>query len=90
MKKSGTVVISAGDIGRQGKATFDGLVVDRAWAAQNRDFLVTLVKLIAAQDAASAAGPWAPDAPEVTAVARITGSASSSSTPRTSCAPTWW
>ncbi|MCJ2133070.1 taurine ABC transporter substrate-binding protein [Methylobacterium sp. J-026] len=75
VKKSGTVVISAGDIARQGKATFDGLVVDRAWAAQNRDFLVTLVKLIAAQDAAYAARPWAPDAPEVTAVARITGSA---------------
>ncbi|MFB0491011.1 taurine transport system substrate-binding protein [Methylobacterium sp. OAE515] len=75
VKKSGTVVVSAGDLARRGKATFDGLVVDRAWAAQNRDFLVTLVKLIAAQDAAYAAKPWAADAPEVAAIARITGSA---------------
>ncbi|MCJ2060992.1 taurine ABC transporter substrate-binding protein [Methylobacterium sp. J-048] len=74
VKKSGTVLISAGDIARQGKATFDGLVVDRAWAARNRDFLVTLVKLIAAQDAAYAAKPWAADAPEVKATAKITGS----------------
>jgi len=73
VKKSGTVVLSAGDIARKGKATFDGLVVDRAWAEQNRDFLVTLVKLIAAGDAAYAAKPWAADAPEVKAVARITG-----------------
>lgn len=73
VKKSGTVVLSAGDIARKGKATFDGLVVDRAWAAQNRDFLVTLVKLIAAEDAAYAAKPWAADAPEVKAVAKITG-----------------
>ena len=74
VKKSGTVVISAGDLARKGKATFDGLVVDRAWAARNRDFLVTLVRLIAAQDAAYAAKPWAADAPEVAAIARITGS----------------
>jgi taurine transport system substrate-binding protein len=75
VKTSGTVLISAGDIARQGKATFDGLVVDRAWAARNHDFLVTLVKLIAAQDAAYKARPWAAEAPEVKAVARITGSA---------------
>ncbi|MDE4913551.1 taurine ABC transporter substrate-binding protein [Methylobacterium sp. 092160098-2] len=75
VKPSGTVVVSAGDLARRGKATFDGLVVDRAWAAANRDFLVTLVKLIAAQDAAYAAKPWNADAPEVAAVARITGSA---------------
>jgi taurine transport system substrate-binding protein len=75
VKKSGTVVVSAGDLARRGKATFDGLVVDRGWAAQNQDFLVTLVKLIAAQDAAYAAKPWGADAPEVAAIARITGSA---------------
>jgi taurine transport system substrate-binding protein len=74
VKKSGTVLVSAGDLARRGKATFDGLVVDRAWAAQNRDFLVTLVKLIAAQDAAYASKPWSVDAPEVAAVAKITGS----------------
>lgn len=73
VKKSGTVVLAAGDIARKGKPTFDGLVVDRAWAAQNRDFLITLVKLIAAGDAAYAAKPWAAGAPEVNAVARITG-----------------
>ncbi|WP_246693281.1 taurine ABC transporter substrate-binding protein [Methylobacterium sp. WL2] len=73
VKKSGTVLISAGDIARKGKATFDGLVVDRAWAAQNRDFLVTLVKLIAAEDAAYRTRPWAADSSEVKAVAKITG-----------------
>jgi taurine transport system substrate-binding protein len=74
-KKSGTVVVSAGEIARKGKATFDGLIVNRAWAAQNRDFLVTLVKLIAAEDAAYEARPWAVGSPEVNAIAKITGAA---------------
>ena len=34
VKSFGTVLMSAGDLARRGKATFDGLVVDRAWAAQ--------------------------------------------------------
>ena len=36
VKQNGKVLMSAAMIAKEGKATFDGLVVDRAWAAATR------------------------------------------------------
>lgn len=76
VKGNGTVLTSAGEISRKGKATFDGLVVDRAWAAANKPFLVTLVRMIAAKDAEYKAkrAEWTVASPEVKAVAKVSGS----------------
>ena len=77
VKQNGTVLASAAAIAKEGRPTFDGLVVDRAWAAANKGFMVEFVKLLAAADAAYARNPaaWTPDSPEVKAVAKWTGAA---------------
>ncbi|MDQ0457802.1 taurine ABC transporter substrate-binding protein [Rhizobium paknamense] len=74
-KKTGKVIASAGDFAAKGKATFDGIVVTDSFAAENRDFLVTFVKLLSEADAdyRRNAAKWTPDSAEVKAVAKWTG-----------------
>lgn len=51
VKKSGQVLTTSGQIAQQtGKATFDGIVVSKAFAAQHDAFLTELVKVLAASD----------------------------------------
>lgn len=77
VKQNGKVLTSAAAIAKEGRPTFDGLVVDRAWAAANKGFMVEFVRLLAAADAAYKSNPaaWTPDSPEVKAVAKWTGAA---------------
>ncbi len=75
IKANGTVIASSGDIGKKGKPTFDAIMVQKAWADQNKDFIVTLLKLIDAKDAEYAADKvkWAPDSPQAKSIAKISG-----------------
>jgi taurine transport system substrate-binding protein len=50
-KKNGKVLTSAGALAKKGRPTFDAIMVNRPWAEQNKDFMVALVKAIAAKDA---------------------------------------
>jgi len=51
VKKSGRVLTTSGQIAQQtGKATFDGIVVSKSFAAQHDVFLTELVKVLAASD----------------------------------------
>ncbi len=52
IERSGNVLITSGQLSRWGKATFDGLVVNRSWARDNPEFMVNFVETIAAADAA--------------------------------------
>lgn len=52
IKKSGKVFITSGELSKLGKATFDGMVVNKDWAKKNGDFMVQFVKTIAAADEA--------------------------------------
>ncbi len=72
VKQNGKVLLSAGDLGAP---TFDALMVDRAWAAKNHDFLVALIGMVAKQDAAyrKDAARWDAGSPEVKSVAKISG-----------------
>ncbi|MGF3022231.1 taurine ABC transporter substrate-binding protein [Methylobacterium aquaticum] len=74
-KKSGTVLASAGDFARKGKATFDGIVVTDAFLSAHRDFMTTFVRLLAAADAeyAKAGATWTEGSPQVAAIAKWTG-----------------
>ena len=47
IKGNGKVIESSKTIGARGFPTFDGLIVNAKWAAQNEAFMVTLVKLLA-------------------------------------------
>ncbi len=68
----GQVIATSGSLGKKGYATFDGLVVNAQWAAQNEAFVVALVKAVAAADARyrQAGAHWTPDTPEVKAIAK--------------------
>jgi taurine transport system substrate-binding protein len=75
VKKNGKVLMTSGDICKQGACTFDGLVVTRKFAKENPAFMVALVKAIAKADAdykANAKG-WSGDSEKAKAVAKWSG-----------------
>jgi taurine transport system substrate-binding protein len=74
-KQNGKVIVSAGELSQKGRATFDGIMVDRKWAEANKPFLVKLVKLIAQKDAEfkANAAAWNAESPQAKAIAKLTG-----------------
>ncbi|MRD71986.1 taurine ABC transporter substrate-binding protein [Rhodocyclus tenuis] len=76
VKKSGKVLTTSGEISKQtGKTTFDGIVVNQAWAKDNADFLVKFVKVLAKADEnyRKNKAKWTADSAEAKAVAKISG-----------------
>ena len=76
VKKNGQVLITSGKIAEQtGKATFDGIVVSKAFALDNDAFLTELVKTLAATDDSyrSNKAAWTADSEQVKAVAKWSG-----------------
>ena len=74
-KKDGHVIVTSGELSKMGKATFDGIVVSKKFAKENPDFMIALVKILAAQDARYRAekAKWTADTPEIQAIAKVTG-----------------
>jgi taurine transport system substrate-binding protein len=74
IKGNGKVIASSGSIGAKGFPTFDGLVVNAKWAAENEAFMVALVKALAKADADYKANKakWTVDSAQVKAVAKWT------------------
>ncbi|MCP4328621.1 MAG: taurine ABC transporter substrate-binding protein [Alphaproteobacteria bacterium] len=75
IKNTGKVLVTSGLLSSWGKATFDGLVVNTDFAAENADFMVNFVKTIAAADAAyrDNAAAWTPDSDAVKAIVKMIG-----------------
>lgn len=75
VKKTGKVLVTSGELSKKGKATFDGLVVNKDWAKTNKGFLVALVKTIAAEDATykKKGRSWTATSPEVASIAKVSG-----------------
>ncbi|MEP7056748.1 MAG: taurine ABC transporter substrate-binding protein [Caldimonas sp.] len=74
VKGNGKVIATSGDIGARGYPTFDGLIVNAKWAAQNEAFMVALVKVLAKanDDYRANAAKWTADSPQIKAVAKWT------------------
>jgi taurine transport system substrate-binding protein len=74
-KKNGKVLVTSGELCKKGKCTFDGLVVSKKFAAENKDFMVALVRTIAKADADYRANTkaWAADKDKIAAVAKWSG-----------------
>jgi taurine transport system substrate-binding protein len=74
IKGNGKVIETSKTIGKRGFPTFDGLIVNAKWAAQNEAFMVALVKVLAKADAAYMGNraKWTVDSAEVKAVAKWT------------------
>ncbi len=75
VKKTGKVLVTSGEICKQGACTFDGLVVTRKFAKDNPEFMVALVKALAKSDAdyRSNAAAWTGNKDKVAAVAKWSG-----------------
>lgn len=74
LRASGKAIATSGSVGKKGYPTFDGLVVNAKWAAENEGFLVALVREIAKSNADYAANKakWAVGSPQVKAIAKWT------------------
>jgi taurine transport system substrate-binding protein len=74
IKGKGKVIASSGSIGAKGFPTFDGLIVNAKWAAENEAFVVALIKALAKADNEyrSNVAKWGVDSPQVKAVAKWT------------------
>jgi taurine transport system substrate-binding protein len=75
LKKSGKVLITSGELSKKGKATFDGIAVDRKWAEANPDFMTRFVKVAADANNAYRSNPnaWTPDSAPVKANVKLSG-----------------
>lgn len=74
VKANGKVLATSGTIGKKGYPTFDGMVVNAAWAAKNEAFMVAFVKALAKADAEyrDHQAKWTADSAQVKAVAKWT------------------
>jgi taurine transport system substrate-binding protein len=74
IKGNGKILTTSGAIGKKGFPTFDGLIVNSKWAADNEAFMVALVKALAKADDEyrKDAAKWTADSPQVKAVAKWT------------------
>ena len=75
IKQTGKVLITSGELSKKGKATFDGIAANRAWAEANADFMAKLVKVIADADASYRTNPaaWGADSVAAKTVASKIG-----------------
>jgi taurine transport system substrate-binding protein len=74
IKGNGKQIASSASIGAKGYPTFDGLIVNAKWAAENEAFMVALVKALAKADETYRANKakWTATSAEVKAVAKWT------------------
>jgi taurine transport system substrate-binding protein len=76
VKSNGKVLVTSGEISKQtGKATFDGIIVNREWAKANADFVVKFLQVVANADENYRRNKdkWTKDSAMVQAVAKVTG-----------------
>ncbi len=75
IQETGKVLITSGELSKLGRATFDGLVVQRPFADANPGFMKSFVQVLAAADQAYRSRPaaWTPDSTEVKAIVRRVG-----------------
>jgi taurine transport system substrate-binding protein len=75
IKQKGKVLITSGELSRKGKATFDGIAVQKKWGEANPDFMAKFVKVLADADAAYRANPaqWDAASPQAKAIAAKIG-----------------
>ena len=73
--KSGKVISDSEEIGAASVPTFDGIVAERGWAAQNPEFMAAFTKVLAQSyaDYAQNGAGWTAESPEVLGIVRLIG-----------------
>lgn len=75
IKQTGKVLITSGELSKKGKATFDGVAAQRAWAEAHADFMARFLKTVSDAYAGFRANPaaWGADSPQAKAIAAKIG-----------------
>jgi taurine transport system substrate-binding protein len=75
IKDTGKVLITSGQLCQWGKCTFDGMLVNKKWGQENKDFMAKFVKIIADTDESyrSNMAAWTPDSPMVKKIVGLVG-----------------
>ncbi len=75
IKETGKVLITSGQLCKWGKCTFDGMVVNKKFSAENPEFMTKFVRIIAEADEAYRSNPaaWTPDSPMVKKIVKMVG-----------------
>ncbi|WAI81815.1 MULTISPECIES: taurine ABC transporter substrate-binding protein [Achromobacter] len=75
IEKTGKVIADSEAIGRASVPTFDGIVVDRDWAAKNPKFMAAFTSVLAKSyaDYHANGAKWTPESPEVKGIVRLIG-----------------
>jgi taurine transport system substrate-binding protein len=75
LRKSGTALVSSGELAAAGRPTFDGLVARGDFVSSNAGFLEAFVRTMAEADDAYRANKatWTPESPAVTQLSAVTG-----------------
>lgn len=73
--KSGKVIADSEQIGAASVPTFDGLVADKAWAAENPKFMAAFTKALAASyaDYKANGATWKADSPQIQGMVKMIG-----------------
>lgn len=74
VKANGKVIATSGSIGKQGFPTFEGIVVNSKWAAENEAFMVAFAKALerANEEVRKGLKGWNADSPQIKAIAKWT------------------
>jgi taurine transport system substrate-binding protein len=74
IRSTGKSIATSGDVGKKGYPTFEGLVVNAKWAAENKNFVVELIRAIAKADIdyRTNTAKWTATSPQVKAIAKWT------------------
>lgn len=75
IEKTGKPIITSEEVGKKSVPTFDGLVVSKAWAEKNADFMAKFTQVLAQAYAGYRANgaKWSADSPEVKAMVKLVG-----------------
>jgi len=75
LKQEGKVLVSSGELSRWGKATFDGLLVNREYGSEHPEVIAQMIKLISEADEAYRSNRESLNdaSPMVQSIARMTG-----------------
>ena len=75
LQKSGKTIADSGSIGKASVPTFDGLVVDRAWAQKHPKFMAAFTQVLATAyaDYRTHGAGWTADSPQVQGMVKLIG-----------------
>ena len=76
IQETGKIIVTSGELSALGKATFDGILVNKSWGKKNKKFVVAFIRELDKANKAYLANPsaWSANSAEVKKIAKRSGS----------------